>query len=198
MTPESRPTNDSVRKLSFRYTAGAVVLILVCIYIAAVMRGLPKDNRIDGPTLGIAGLGAVLALLLFKPDVFSRIKQFEFAGWKVEIEQKQLQQDKQLQDIELILAVLLTDAEQKHLLNLENNRTANYEGSDAVHAELRKLASINLIRRRPGKNIGEIGVKGKVDLADFVKLTDTGMRLAERIKQLRAAQETEETAATHA
>jgi hypothetical protein len=198
MTPEPRSLNESLQKVTFRYIAGAMVLILVSIYIAAVMRGLPKENRIDGPTLGIAGIGAVLALVLFKPSIFSRIKQFEIAGWKVEIEQKQLQQDKQLQDIELILAVLLTDAEQKHLLNLENNRTANYEGSDAVHAELRKLASINLIRRRPGRNIGDIGVKGKVDLADFVKLTDTGMRLAERIKQLKTAQEAEQRAATHA
>lgn len=193
---ESEPTTD--HRIILRL-CGVLVVLLVAVYAIAVTRGLPKENRIDATTLGVIGAGVVIALVLFKPDLFSRVTHLEIAGWKFEIEQKQLKQDKQLQDIELVLAILLTDAERKHLLNLDNNQTSNYEGNRDVRTELRRLASINLIQRRTGRNIESIADKTRVDLADFVKLTDTGQRLAARIKQIKAAQEKERegTAATH-
>jgi hypothetical protein len=175
---------------------GIVVLLLVASYTTAVLAGLKAERRIDATTLGIIGIGILIAMVLFRPDVFDRVTHLEIAGWKVEIEKKQQQQDKQLQDIELVLAILLTDAEQKHLLNLDGGNTANYQGSHEVRKELRRLADMKLIRRRTNREIGGILDDIKVDLADFVKLTETGRRLVERIREINAERDAEKTRVT--
>lgn len=170
---------------------GIAVLLLVGAYTVAVLAGLPAGRRIDGATLGIIGIGVVIATVLFRPEIFDRVTHFEIAGWKVEIEKKQQQQGQQLQDIELVLTILLTDFEQKHLLNLDSNNTAGYEGNDQVLAELRRLADMHLIRRRANRGIRDMLKNTKVDLADFVTLTETGRRLAERIRQINAERDAE-------
>jgi molecular chaperone GrpE (heat shock protein) len=127
----------------------------------------------------------LIAAVLFRPDIVDRISHVEIAGWKFDmLEKKQQQQDKQLQDIEIILAILLTEAEQKHLLNLAGNNAANYEGSHVLRTELRRLADMRLIRRRSNREIRGITDNAKVNLADFVKLTETGDRLVARIRQI--------------
>jgi hypothetical protein len=119
---------------------GIAVLMLVGLYTLAVLLGLKPERRIDATTLGIIGLGVLIAAVLFRPDIVDRISHVEIAGWKVEIEKKKKKQDRQLQDIEIILAILLTEAEQKHLLNLAGNNTANYDGSHILRTELRHSA----------------------------------------------------------
>jgi hypothetical protein len=164
---------------------GIAVLALVGLYTVAVLLGLKPERRIDVATLGIIGLGALIAAVLFRPDIVDRISHVEIAGWKFDmLEKKQQQQDKQLQDIEIILAILLTEAEQKHLLNLAGNNAANYEGSHVLRTELRRLADMRLIRRRSNREIRGITDNAKVNLADFVKLTETGDRLVARIRQI--------------
>ncbi len=163
---------------------GIAVLMLVGLYTIAVLLGLKPERRIDVATLGIIGLGALIAAVLFRPDIVDRISHVEVAGWKLEIEKKQEKQDRQLQDIEIVLAILLTEAEQKHLLNLAGNNTANYDGSHVLRTELRRLADMRLIRRRSNRAIGGIPDNAKINLADFVKLTQTGDRLVARIRQI--------------
>ncbi|HEX4605068.1 MAG TPA: hypothetical protein VH724_13800 [Candidatus Angelobacter sp.] len=194
--PQTSPqANPPALKLRVTRVLGMGVLFLVALYTAAVLAGLKPERRIDGATLGIIGIGVLIATVLFRPDIFDRVTHIEMSGWKVDIEKKQQQQDKQLQDIELVLAILLTDSEQKHLLNLDSNNTAGYEGSHDVRTELRRLADMNLIKRRTNREIGGIQDKLKVDLADFVKLTETGHRLAERIRQINAERDAEKTKA---
>jgi hypothetical protein len=185
MSDAKKPSEEEVPKPPATRIFGIVVLALVGLYTAAVLVGLKPERRIDATTLGIIGLGALIALVLFRPDIFDRVTHLEIAGWKFDmLEKKQQQQDKQLQDIELVLAILLSDAEQKHLLNLDSNDTANYDGNHALRTELRRLADMHLIRRRTNKEIRGIPDNAKINLADFVKLTETGQRLAARIRQI--------------
>jgi hypothetical protein len=174
---------------------GIAVLALVGLYTVAVLLGLKPERRIDVATLGIIGLGALIAAVLFRPDIVDRISRVEIAGWKVEIEKKQEIQDKQLRDIEIVLAILLTEGEQKHLINLAGNNTANYLGRDILRTELRRLADMRLIRRRSNRSIGGILDNAKVNLADFVKLTGTGDRLAARIIQINQENEAQKAKA---
>jgi len=196
--PEAKipsPEKEPSRKLSGARIIGTAVLLLVGSYTAAVLAGLPAARRIDGATLGIIGIGVVIATILFRPEIFDRVTHLEIAGWKVEIEKKQQQQDKQLQDIELVLTILLTEAEQKHLLNLDSNSTASYDGSHEVRTELRRLADMHLVRRRTNREIGGMLDNTRFDLADFVALTETGHRLVKRIRQINAERDAEKTRA---
>jgi hypothetical protein len=86
-------------------------------------------------------------------------------------------------DLGLALSLAVPEVQQKHLLNLAEGKTQRYEGRGSLRSELRNLASMGLLERLPGKQIGDMK-SGKVcDLADFVKLTDRGSRWVDRIRQ---------------
>lgn len=195
--PETLPQKDAPSKPSrtIGVVLGVLVLLLAGVYTSAVLAGLRPERRIDGATLGIIGLAVLIVTVLFRPDILERVTHLEMLGWKVDIEKKQQQHDKQLQDIELILAILLTEAEQKHLLNLGDKKTSNYQGSHVLRSELRRLVDMHLIGRRTNRKIADITDPVTVDLGDFVKLTPTGERLTERIRQINAEREAEKAQA---
>jgi hypothetical protein len=166
--------------------AAILVLLLVAAYTVAVILGLPKERRIDVSTLGVIGIGSLIAVLLFRPDIIDRVTRLEIAGWKIDIEQRQEKQDKQLQDIQLILPILLPENERKHLLNLASQNAKPYQGNDAVRTELRRLRSLRLIRMKPSQEIGRMADGKQVNLSDFVELTDLGHRWVDRIKEIEA------------
>src|SRR5215472_15697638 len=117
--------------------AGGLILTLVAAYVVAILFGLPKDRRIDAASLGIVGIGALAAAILFRPDILERVTRLEVAGWKLKIEKRQEKQHEQLTDIELILPILLRREEQRHLLNLASKTTANYKANHNLRSELR-------------------------------------------------------------
>jgi hypothetical protein len=174
------PTSTRQRILGY-----AVVLAVVG-YTAAVLLGLPNDRRIDGTTLGVIGMGAIIAFVMFRPEIVNRVTRLEIAGWKLEIENKQEKQDKQLKDIQLILPILLPETERKHLFNLANHLKTPYTGTHDVRTELRRLRSLKLIQMKSGQQIGHMGDGKTVDLSDFVELTDLGRHWVERIKEIEA------------
>ena len=166
--------------------AAILVLLLMGAYILAVLEGLPKDRRIDATTLGIIGIGVLIAAILFRPDILERVTRFEVAGWKVEIEKRQDRQDQQLDYMRLILPILLPAPERKHLLNLVNHNTKNYRGNHEVRTELRRLRSLGLIKMRPDKHIGGITNDLIVDVDDYVELTKLGKEWIDRITEFEA------------
>jgi hypothetical protein len=185
--PSAHPGDKlrSSKPRSFRIAA-ILVLLFVAAYTAAVILGLPKDKRIDGSTLGLIGIGSLIAVVLFRPDIVDRVTRLEVAGWKIDIEQRQEKQDKQLQDIQLILPILLPENERKHLLNLASQNARPYQGNDAVRTELRRLRSLKLINMKPNQEIGRMTDGKQVILGDFVELTDLGRRWVDRIKEIEA------------
>lgn len=166
--------------------AATLILILVSAYTIAIIAGLPKERRIDATALGIIGIAALAATILFRPDVLERVTHFEVAGWKVEIEKRQQKQDQQLNDIQLILPVLLPDAERKYLLNLAAGNTGDYKGSHELRTQLRRLRSLKLIRMQPNKEVGMMTNDLAVDIGEFVELTELGQRWVDRIKEIEA------------
>lgn len=86
-------------------------------------------------------------------------------------------------DLGLALSLVVPEPEQKHLLNLVDGKTKGYEGRGSLRSELRHLVSIGLLEKLPGRNIGDMTSGAVHDLAEFVRLTDRGMRWVDRIKQ---------------
>ena len=166
--------------------AAGLVLLFVTGYTVAVMLGLPTERRIDAATLGVLGFGAIIAFVLFRPDLIDRVTSLEIAGWKVDIENRQERQDKQLKDIQLILPILLPETERKHLLNLANQDTKSYKGNHEVRTELRRLRSLKLIQMKTGQQIGRMEDGKVIDLRDYVELTELGRHWADRIKEIEA------------
>lgn len=93
--------------------------------------------------------------------------------------------NREVSDLGLALSLAVPEAQQKHLLNLAEGKTQRYEGRGSLRSELRNLASMGLLERLPGQQIGDMKSGVVYDLADFVKLTDRGSRWAERIRQPR-------------
>jgi hypothetical protein len=88
-------------------------------------------------------------------------------------------------DLGLALSLAVPEALQKHLLNLAEGKTQRYEGRGSLRSELRNLASMGLLERLPGKQIGDMKSGMVYDLTDFVRLTDRGGRWVDRIRQPR-------------
>jgi hypothetical protein len=93
--------------------------------------------------------------------------------------------NREVNDLGLALSLAVPESQQKHLLNLAEKKTQRYEGRGSLRSELRNLASMGLLERLPGRNIGDMKSGVVYDLADFVKLTERGSRWAERISQPR-------------
>jgi hypothetical protein len=129
-------------------------------------------KRIDSTTLlylVVAG-----ALLLFR-----QIKTLAFGDVKLEllekVKERQAKQEEKLDNFDLILPLLLPETERKHLQNLAEGKTKNYEGNKSLREELRRLRSIKLISMKNGF-IGDIKDRLTVDLANHVELTKLGWR----------------------
>lgn len=88
-------------------------------------------------------------------------------------------------DLGLALSLAVPEVQQKHLLNSAEGKTQRYEGRGSLRSELRNLASMGLLEKLPGKQIGDMKSGMVYDLADFVKLTDRGSRWVDRIRQPR-------------
>lgn len=87
-----------------------------------------------------------------------------------------------IHDMGLLLPMLIPKPEQKHLLNIAHGRTQGYKGGGSLRSELRHLRSIGLIRKHPGRNIGELISDNVYDLADLVELTDLGKQWVTKLE----------------
>ena len=128
-------------------------------------------------------LAAVVAGILLRPELLDRISHFKFGelelDWLQKIEADQKKQRVELDDVRFVLTLLLQQNELEHLKNLENGKT-QYQGNDAVCAELRKLRTLGLIRNQKDRAMSETAVKRSFDLKDIVELTDRGRQYLER------------------
>ncbi len=90
----------------------------------------------------------------------------------------------------LMLSLVVPGPEQKHLANLADGKTRDYQGRGSLRSELRHLVSVGLLEKLPGKHIGDIKSGSTYDLAEFVKLTDRGKQCVGEIKQSRPLPQT--------
>jgi hypothetical protein len=169
---------------------GLVILALIAAIGALLRMFGPTTNavaqRLDQTTLLYLAVAGALLLL-------RQIKTFSMGQLKFEmiekIRERQDRQEERLTDIALILPLLLPEREVKHIKSLSARATAGYQGSHEVRAELRRLAEIGLLSRRPDRRISDMKDGAEFDLADYVGLTDLGRRWAERIREIEATGE---------
>jgi hypothetical protein len=104
---------------------------------------------------------------------------------KVELEAIRVRQDEQtarLELLQLIAPLVLTDAEQKHLLNLHHHRTAGYQGNLEVRSELRRLRYLSLITNT--QPIASAVDGSTFDLAMLVQPTSLGAKWAQQLEEM--------------
>jgi hypothetical protein len=176
-----------------RTGAAIVVVLLVAVYVWSIVSGrLQKDREIDAVVLALMALGAVVVAVLLAPGILERLSSLEMGGFKLEllkrVQEKQYQQESQLNDMQLLLPLLLPPAERLHLRNLFEKKTADYKGNYALRTEVRHLRTLDLIKMRGDRHVGELKDGTRFDLADSVQLTEFGKKWAERIQAIEAVE----------
>jgi len=167
---------------------GLVVLAMIAA-IGALLRifnptTINVTQGLDQTTLLYLAVAGGLLLL-------RQIKTFSLGQLKLEmiekIRERQESQEETLNDIRLILPLLLPNNEVKHIKNLATRATSGYRGSHTVQNEIRRLASIGLLSRKPGRYIAGMKDGENIDLAEYVELTELGKQWADRLEKIETA-----------
>jgi hypothetical protein len=179
-----------------RISLAVLLCALVGAYSIGILTGgISAGCRIDVVHLGIIILAVSVATLILQPEILRNIKALELKGFKLEmlekVREKQVEQGNQLDDIRLMLPLLLSDTEQKHLSNLSGGKTRAYRGSHTLRTDLRRLRYIRLIRLKKDKRVADMKDGLDFDLANFVELTPLGDRWATRLAEF--AEEPQQT-----
>lgn len=181
-----------------RYFIAAAVLLAGCGYPTCVLLGLvPGPNRLGPADLALVVFAISGAVVAASPRLLASVRKVKLSGFELELEQVREQQKAQrarIAEIDMLLPLLLPDAQFKHLENLLTHRTASYQGGRGVRDELRQLANSDLIRRLPGRTLGEIEKVREFDLAKYVKLTPLGEYWGQRYMSRKRSAEGEDEA----
>jgi hypothetical protein len=117
------------------------------------------------------------------------IKLGSFSADFQQLRLKQEVQQRQVNSISAVLALLLTDDEQRQLLKLRHKETAQDRGSEELRVRLRKLRGMRLLDMKKdlvgnNKFVANIKDNTAVDLFDFVFLTELGNRISEELERI--------------
>jgi hypothetical protein len=181
------------KHVAIRYVAaGAIGLAALAYILALVLGALPQNAHLDFAAIVLVIVAAVSVSLLFSPkwdaallEALTRVRALQFASLKVELDAIRARQDEQtsrLELLQLLAPLVLTDPEQKHLLNLHDHRTAGYRGGHAVRTELRRLRYLTLITNT--KPIGAAVDDSTFDLSEVVQLTPLGAKWAQQLEEM--------------
>lgn len=177
-----------------RRIAASIIALAALLYIIGVLGGhIPESRKLTITDLAIIAVSALGVTVLLRPDSISRLKLLEMGGFKLEllerVKEQQKIQENRLEDIIFMLPLLLPETERKHLMNIEDKKTNDYQGNGALRAELRRLRSIGLIQMTStDKHIAQMTTGNRFNLADYVKLTPLGERWVQRIKEIEKEQ----------
>jgi hypothetical protein len=185
----------------FRFAAGAALLILVGAYIGLIVTGtISASRQISVANLVVIVVGLVIVAILIRPQVLSNVQEFGVGGLSVklqgqikELKETQENHTENLNDIQLILASLVTASERKHLNKLADHTATNYRYTDALLRELRRIRDIGLIEQKmdPQGNKDRIGKLRRVpqpfDLGSYLYITPRGKEYIKRINEAEAS-----------
>jgi hypothetical protein len=185
-----------------RYILAYALAFLVLAYLILLVVGwIPKDGKIDFPTiilLVVTGLGVAT---LINPgaqqsivEIFGRVRSFQIASMRFELNEiraQQIDQSARLEILGLLLPLILTAAERSHLKNLYHDMTTNYVGNSNLRTELRRLRYLTLLRN-PREPIDTAKDGRTFDLRELVELTPLGRMWAKQIEEMPTDVATEE------
>jgi hypothetical protein len=181
------------KRVTVRSAVAGVIGLAVLAYILALVFGaLPDKAHIDFAAIVLVIIAAAGVALLFSPkwdatllQALTRVRAFQFASLKVELEAIRARQDEQtsrLDLLQLLAPLVLAEAEQKHLLNLHCRQTVEYRGNHNVRAELRRLRYLTLITN--SKSISTAVDGSTFNLAELVQLTPLGAEWARQLEEM--------------
>jgi hypothetical protein len=167
----------------WRIMVGGIVGLSLVAYVTAVIAGaIPASHQISLAGLGIIVIGLAAIGILVRPQLLSNIQIFELGTLKVQLRDlqgKQVDQKKELDELRFTLTLLVTDKERKHLENLDTGSTVGYKRSADLQAELRRLRSIGLITSK--RYIQDM--PAQFDLHEWAELTPYGTEYLRRWKE---------------
>ncbi len=173
-------------------TAAAVGLLVFAYLVALVLGGIPPNARIDFPAIILVLVAVGAMALLFSArwsvtvrDALTRVRVFQFANLKVELDDLRAQQEDQMSRLELIslfLPLVLSDPERRHLRNLHRGKTTGYVGNHEVRTKLRRLRYLELITN--SRPVASATDGSTFDLKGLVQLTRLGTKWAQQIEDM--------------
>ena len=164
----------------------ALLALIVAYTWGVVTGGIDAGRRIDATHMVAIVVVGLFCTALLSPKLLSRIKTLELKGFKLELDKVrewQRRQELELEDIRLLIAVLLPDAERKHLTQLAAGG-AEVVGSDQRRTEFRKLTSLGLVKRKPGRNIADLKDGLAMRTTELLEITPLGEQLVRRLADL--------------
>jgi hypothetical protein len=150
--------------------------------VALFMHVFLKNDRVDATAAGLVAI----AILPWLADLLDKLELP--GGWKVsfrDIKAEQTEQRKQLEQLQLAVRLLLTDAELQHLKNLAGNAPMPLHREDwttrnkTYETELRRLRALGLIE-------GSVGdyIRAGDDAHKHLRVTQDGLNyLSARAEQ---------------
>lgn len=167
-----------------------MVCLAVFAYLLLVMLNvIKKENRLGTTDIFLLGSAGLFSIFLLQPETIQRFSQIEAMGVKLSLRDIQLQQhgqQKELEQLRLILPLLLPEKEQAHLRHLAQDGGEGYEASSSLRTQLRRLSTIKLIQRKEGHSIHELKDGKSFKLSDYVELTNLGRQWLQRLAELDA------------
>lgn len=187
MEVQTQPKAESVvgGRHVIRRIGAVVVVLAMCGYVVGVILGrIPEKQKLGVADIGVVVLAVGVASILVRPELLGRISHLKLGelelDWLQKLENDQKKQRDELDDVRFILTLLLQQNELQHLKNLEEGKT-QYQGNEALCAELRRLRTLGLIRNQKGHAMAETAINRKFDLKDIVELTERGTQYLERL-----------------
>jgi hypothetical protein len=174
------------RAAPYAKPAVAIVIALCAVaYAAAIVFGwIEKEQRIDGTSGALIAVALLVALLVWNPKAFDRIRLLQILNFKLQLSELKSRQD----SMEMILPLLIPEHESRHLRNLLRSRTASYRGTRPMREELRRLRAMSLIEMKGDRHVGDMKDGHRFDLSNFVELTPLGRECAQRLQDFEDAE----------
>ena len=200
MDDAKRDTDRSERPAIHNRALRALIAVLIGIpaagYTAAVLAGDVAPNRqLSGTHLILLVVTGIAIVLIVWPQDLGKISSLSAGGVRVDLRavqdsQKELaqKQEEYREILRLIYPLLLPSNMRNHLRTLEAAQrgvhVADYNGSDPLREELRRLQYMQLIEMiPPHRRIADIPY-GKIKLPEFVRLTRQGTDWIVRAQEL--------------
>lgn len=181
-----------------RPIAGAVLSLALISYVSALVMGkLPQSQRLGlADVIVVAVVAAGISLLIWPRGLVSAIDNLSVGPGGLQVTLRQLKEHQaELKENQaansreidsLILMTLLGENERQYLREIADRSETPHTGSHHLRTELRRLAQIGLIKRKPGRTIHEMRDETSVALRDFVEVTPKGQDYLERLEKVEA------------
>ena len=176
----NKPIGWSARRT--RCIISSTFVLVTLAYSGAIVLGyVPEGRRLDTSSVVLVMVAGAIALLVVDPSALEPLSSVAFGGFKAEFAQirsRQEAQQRQVDSISAVLALLLTEDEQQYLLKLGQRKDVTLLASHDLRAGLRKLRGMRLLRMtkdEAGKDkvVAALTDGTNVNLTDFVVLTET-------------------------